>query len=348
MDNQPRPPNVVDFGSKAVPVQDKGLEMRKNPNAPLRLLSFDGGGVRGLSSLIILDTLMRALVKEEKRLRIRADDDNRPIRPCDVFDLIGGTSTGGIIAVLLGRLRLTCEECITIYCDLAQQIFQRDRCVRFAGLKIPTGATRFSGAVLEQTIKDVLKKQGFDENELMWDASIFEELTPDSSRHNTIWSEPSRFRESPIDMRKGPQSSTEPNTSIDTAVSVEADANLNTTQELSATVTNSSVKSASGPKRKPTFHILPRHSVHKKTDRSGCRVFVVSVSKHALGLPRLLSTFDPNDKTTKIWEALRATSAAPTFFEEMVMGNPRTAFLDGGVGFNVCFPRLTPTKVCTC
>lgn len=26
------------------------------------------------------------------------------IRPCEIFDMIGGTSTGGIIAVMLGRL----------------------------------------------------------------------------------------------------------------------------------------------------------------------------------------------------------------------------------------------------
>lgn len=26
------------------------------------------------------------------------------LRPCDVFHMIGGTSTGGIIAIMLGRL----------------------------------------------------------------------------------------------------------------------------------------------------------------------------------------------------------------------------------------------------
>jgi patatin-like phospholipase/acyl hydrolase len=52
---------------------------------PLRLLSLDGGGVKGLTSLIILD----GIFKEVERL------ERRKVLPCEYFDLIGGTSTGG-------------------------------------------------------------------------------------------------------------------------------------------------------------------------------------------------------------------------------------------------------------
>ena len=53
----------------------------------LRVLSLDGGGIRGLSSLLILEHLME---------RIRAVEGlNEVPRPCDRFDIIGGTSTGG-------------------------------------------------------------------------------------------------------------------------------------------------------------------------------------------------------------------------------------------------------------
>jgi patatin-like phospholipase/acyl hydrolase len=69
-------------------------------------LSLDGGGVRGLSSLIILEDLIEGVAKHEKMLCIRAQDDITLPRPCDYFYLIGGTSTGGIIAILLARLRL--------------------------------------------------------------------------------------------------------------------------------------------------------------------------------------------------------------------------------------------------
>jgi hypothetical protein len=38
--------------------------------------------------------------------------------------------------------------------------------------------------------------------------------------------------------------------------------------------------------------------------------------------------------TVRIWEAARATSAASTFFDSIVIGNPGQRFLDGGTGAN--------------
>lgn len=64
---------------------------------PLRILSLDGGGVRGIASLYILLELMHQLRRELKTSEV--------LRPCDCFDLICGTSTGGLIAIMLGRLR---------------------------------------------------------------------------------------------------------------------------------------------------------------------------------------------------------------------------------------------------
>lgn len=49
----------------------------------------DGGGIRGLSQLLILKELMERL-KFEKKL------DAVP-RPCDVFDMIAGSGTGGCV-----------------------------------------------------------------------------------------------------------------------------------------------------------------------------------------------------------------------------------------------------------
>jgi patatin-like phospholipase/acyl hydrolase len=83
------------------------------PATDLRLLALDGGGVRGLSSLMILRRLMAAV------------DPDAPPKPCDYFDMIGGTSTGGLIAVMLGRLRMTVDECIDAYTTLSNRVFKK-------------------------------------------------------------------------------------------------------------------------------------------------------------------------------------------------------------------------------
>jgi patatin-like phospholipase/acyl hydrolase len=69
----------------------------------LRILSLDGGGIRGLSSLYILKSIMDQFERD------RTSEDTTvpsPLRPCDVFHLVCGTSTGGLIALMLGRLEM--------------------------------------------------------------------------------------------------------------------------------------------------------------------------------------------------------------------------------------------------
>src|SRR6201999_861573 len=52
---------------------------------PLRILAIDGGGIRGILPAMVLSDLERRT--------------NRPI--IDLFDLIVGTSTGGLVALAL-------------------------------------------------------------------------------------------------------------------------------------------------------------------------------------------------------------------------------------------------------
>jgi patatin-like phospholipase/acyl hydrolase len=48
--------------------------------------SIDGGGVRGLSTVCILIGIIDRLTQEV--------NNDAPLKLCEVFDLIGGTSTG--------------------------------------------------------------------------------------------------------------------------------------------------------------------------------------------------------------------------------------------------------------
>ncbi|KIJ34495.1 hypothetical protein M422DRAFT_35101 [Sphaerobolus stellatus SS14] len=58
-----------------------------NQRNGLRLLSFDGGGIRGMSELLILKEIM-------ERVRSQENLPSIPL-PWEYFDMIGGTGTGG-------------------------------------------------------------------------------------------------------------------------------------------------------------------------------------------------------------------------------------------------------------
>ena len=121
------------------------------PRDNLRLLALDGGGVRGLSSLMILQQLMMTV------------DSESPPKPCEYFDMIGGTSTGGLIAVMLGRLRMTVDDCINAYTSLSDEVFEKkSHRVNING-KLQG---RFDAAELERAVKKILADRGFDENTL--------------------------------------------------------------------------------------------------------------------------------------------------------------------------------------
>ncbi|PSN58604.1 hypothetical protein BS50DRAFT_614817 [Corynespora cassiicola Philippines] len=126
------------------------------PDRDLRLLALDGGGVRGLSALMILEQLMEAV------------DPDAPPKPCDYFDMIGGTSTGGLIAIMLGRLRMSVADSIAAYLSLSDRIFRKTRHRVTVKGKIQG---RFDSEELARAVREVTKEQGLQEDELLKDGS---------------------------------------------------------------------------------------------------------------------------------------------------------------------------------
>ncbi|KAF4598943.1 hypothetical protein EYR38_007356 [Pleurotus pulmonarius] len=110
----------------------------------LRLLSIDGGGVRGISSLVILQNIMRKLT----------DDPN--VKPCDYFDMICGTSTGGLIALMLGRLRMSIPQCICAYKKFACKIFKHNSTTSTI-LNIGLTGFAYSPGAFESAVKAIVK-----------------------------------------------------------------------------------------------------------------------------------------------------------------------------------------------
>jgi hypothetical protein len=82
--------------------------------APKRILALDGGGVRGVLTLEYLEVIERMLAERAGRADFRL---------CDYFDLIGGTSTGSVIAASLA-CGMSVAELKTLYRELGTTVFQ--------------------------------------------------------------------------------------------------------------------------------------------------------------------------------------------------------------------------------
>ncbi len=91
------------------------LTERIGAAGPKRLLSLDGGGIRGLLSLQILKRV---------ELLLRDATLNPRLRLCEWFDFIGGTSTGAIIASCLA-LGMEVRQIEEFYNRCARDMFRR-------------------------------------------------------------------------------------------------------------------------------------------------------------------------------------------------------------------------------
>lgn len=92
----------------------KTLSQHLNPTTgPKRILSLDGGGIRGALTLGYLKKIETIL---------REKESNPNLLLCDYFDLIGGTSTGSIIAAALA-IGMEVDEIKDHYMELGGKIF---------------------------------------------------------------------------------------------------------------------------------------------------------------------------------------------------------------------------------
>ena len=105
---------------------------------PKRLLSLDGGGIRGLMEAEVLSEM-------ENQLKQLTGKD-RPL--CEHFDLIGGTSTGAILAASLA-MGLRAADLRDFYLKLGKQVFTPEFFITRFWHKYPSQP-------LEKALKDVL------------------------------------------------------------------------------------------------------------------------------------------------------------------------------------------------
>ncbi|KAB5589239.1 Phospholipase A I [Ceratobasidium theobromae] len=212
---------------------------KRDTDRPLRILSLDGGGVRGYSALLILDDFMA---------RIQEIEGTEEILPADYFDLIIGTSTGGIMALMLGRLRMTVKECLEAYRNLAREVFSggiiSSTFNAATTMLLEGGPSIYNEDSLEKSVKATVKKWAAGDNE------------------NALLLEPSP---------------------------------------------------------------------------DACRAAIVTALSADATRPVLMRSYTPGDpklKEIKIWEAARATSAAPIFFKPIHVTPEKISYIDGAVSGN--------------
>jgi patatin-like phospholipase/acyl hydrolase len=96
------------------------LAARLAKDGPRKMLAVDGGGIRGVISLKILQRIEQILIEKS---------GNHQYRLADYFDYIAGTSTGGIIAAGLS-LGMSVADVLNFYSENGKDMFDKASIVR--------------------------------------------------------------------------------------------------------------------------------------------------------------------------------------------------------------------------
>ncbi|KAK2750714.1 hypothetical protein FQN57_002787 [Myotisia sp. PD_48] len=275
---------------------------------PLRILSLDGGGVRGYSMLIILQELMyRTYVECEGKAPRR---DQIP-KPCDHFDLIAGTGTGGLIALMLGRLRMDIETCKDVYIRMTRRVFETDK--TFAG--IPYRSTLFKASKLEEAIRQCVREHTVSEAE---------------GNDGTLPPFSERFPPSPA--------VTSPSTAtlgIGRRLSRASVSTMGTATPTSPTRPSPSYRSMWGNSNAKLYDNRENRTktavaaVYKGTPKNGSAIFLRSYDSRKEPPPEFNCT---------IWQAGRATCATGLAFKPIQIG--QHMFIDEGAGKYNMSPQI--------
>ena len=138
----------------------RARERSESETEALTVSATDGGGIRGYSSLLIVQRLMHYVAQCERRLQdeegpvpgsSRSHFDEDELLPCHYFDYMYGTSTGGLISVMLARLRMTVPQCLDIYRRVGHELFGHRRNI------LPL-ATKYHHKPLEKAVRDIVSQ----------------------------------------------------------------------------------------------------------------------------------------------------------------------------------------------
>ncbi|CUA76200.1 Protein Ycf2 (chloroplast) [Acorus calamus] [Rhizoctonia solani] len=157
----------------------------------LNILCIDGGGARGLSSLVVLREVMNRLEDLQS--------DGVKLNTADYFDVIAGSGTGGLSACMLGRLRMPLDSAIEEYAKLIQEVFADKKMIR------TSGPSAYKGTKLREALERIIDKFGKG-GEMMEEGNAegCKTIVFAMSKHNMNAGLPTMFRSYPVGANRGP------------------------------------------------------------------------------------------------------------------------------------------------
>lgn len=125
----------------------------------VRILSLDGGGIRGIIPATVVEYI-------EEQIKIKTKNENA--RVADYFDMIIGTSTGGLLTCFYlkpnpnaGKGQPSTEfpasKALKVYTEEGYQIFNKSKRFAWLGVRQLWNATQFNPSYMEKTLQGYFK-----------------------------------------------------------------------------------------------------------------------------------------------------------------------------------------------
>lgn len=127
----------------------------------------DSGGVHAYSTLLVIQEIMKAIIRrEESHPDGPAESSYHPLNPpktgtwlpCQYFDYVGGTGFGGLVAIMLGRLRMDVDDSIIAFETVLDDVFSRKRWFHSRSLLF-WPRPKFDHLMLEQAIRKLVRRR---------------------------------------------------------------------------------------------------------------------------------------------------------------------------------------------
>lgn len=273
----------------------------------VRILCLDGGGMRGLVSIELLAYVSKKLYNDPSGRKL-----------FEQFDLICGTSTGGILAIGLCQ-GFTLEDAKKFYLELGLQLFSSSGISKYTNILRFSWERAFYSADAMQSM--LTKYLGTVQMTNVMGSLPNGSGTGDATNKVPLTASDSltaSFEKILVDSGS--------TASLSTTVSTTTTTTITTTTSFSSTTPSTSTPTSATPS-----------SSYKDK-----KAFVVSTNiTKTFWKPYLFRTYDlselkktPNKGTCKATniQALRATSAAPTYFKAEQVND--SVFADGGLTAN--------------